>query len=71
MTSAVKVCVRMQLMGFSEKFASLEHSAFRLEIRPMTAFGHRNLKLGVLATHAQLVTDQQAVKDLRFSQRWF
>jgi hypothetical protein len=28
----------------------------------MTAFGHRNLKVGVLATHAQLVIDQHAVK---------
>jgi hypothetical protein len=62
MTFAVKLCTSMPLMGFSEKFSSLEHSDFRLEIRPMTAFGHRNLKVGVLATHAQLVIDQQAVK---------
>jgi hypothetical protein len=28
----------------------------------MTAFGHRNLKVGVLAIHTQLVIDQQADK---------
>jgi hypothetical protein len=62
MASAVKLCTRMPLMGFSEKFSSLEHLAFRLEIRPRTAFGHRNLKVDVLATHAQVVIDQQGVK---------